>query len=279
MSTKTIVTHKNPHLDDVAAIWILQRCIPQWKKARLQFIAADHVGHALTDTRDMLHIGVGRGMFDEHKGNTKDSATSLVWKYCKKQKSCKLTKQQKLAMDEIVQYVNDEDHGLYFELPHREFMIGSVFTYLPTVTQEGSEGATAFGLSFLEAVFLGLTEKYILMGDWRKRIEFDTPWGKGVGVRTTVSSKVVARVAYSTGYELFVYKNERAGYLSVKAKNNSKVDLSAAYKALKDKEPRAEWYLHHSKKMLICGSDVANNTFLSKRSIQDLIKLIEGKIL
>ncbi len=46
---------------------------------------------------------------------------------------------------------------------------------------------------------------------------------------------------------------------------------------MKKIEPQAEWYLHHSKKMLICGSDVAANVYLSKVRIRDLVALIEKK--
>lgn len=276
MAAKTIVTHKNPHLDDVAAIWLLKRCLTKWEKAALDFVAADDRNTAMQDTDDRLHIGVGRGMFDEHKGDKNDSATTLVWKYCKKLNGKQFKPYEKRAMDELVAYVNEEDHGMLFEQQHREFMIGSVFTYLPSVTEHGSEGSVAFGSLYLDAVYQGLLEKQLLLADWKKAKSFRTRWGKGIAIETHVSSKVVARVAYSEGYTLFVYRNKRTGYLSVKARNDSRVDLTALYQYLKKEEPQAQWYLHHSKKMLICGSDVAVNTFLSNHTPGELVALLRS---
>ncbi len=272
MANPQLVTHHNPHLDDVAAIWILKRFLPKWKNARTSFIHAD-TGTKQKDTASRLYIGVGQGQFDEHKGDKEDSATTLVWKYCKKQKACKVSTVQRRALEELTDYVNDEDHGLLFEQKNREFMIGSVFSYLPEVTEKGSKGTVDFGLLYLDAVFAGLVQKHILMNDWKRRKEFKTRWGKGVAVTTRVSSQVVARVAYSKGYTLFVYRNTKSKYTSIKAKNTSRVNLTKAYKAVKELEPKAEWYFHHSKKMLICGSDVAANMYLSKLKVKDVIAL------
>ncbi|MAG11316.1 MAG: hypothetical protein CMI52_00715, partial [Parcubacteria group bacterium] len=54
----------------------------------------------------------------------------------------------------------------------------------------------------------------------------------------------------------------------------AKVNLTQAYKKASKLEPEAEWYLHHSKRMLICGSDVAENKKLSKMSLEKLISLL-----
>ncbi len=273
-TTKQLVTHQNPHLDDVAAIWYLQRFVPAWKNAKVKFVPADSK-KPLKDTKSVVHIGVGHGQFDEHKGNKADSATTLVWKWMKKQRSVKLTAVQKRALAELADYVNQEDHGLLYADEQREYMIGSVFTYLPQVTKKGSRGSLDFGLKYLDAVYLGLVQKHGLLKDWSKRKEFKTPWGRGVAIQTKASSKVLARVAYSRGFNLFVYKNPQTKYASIKAHNDSKVNLTKAYAAVKDMEPKAEWYLHHSKKMLICGSDVAANLFLSKMSLAKLIALVK----
>lgn len=272
---KLFVTHKNPHLDDVAAIWVLRRALPVWKRARVEFVAAD-ASYTRKDTADRIAIGVGRGQFDEHKGDRADSATTLVWKYCKKQPECVLkTPEERRAMDALVAYVNEEDHGMLFASPTREFMIGSVFTYLGRVTGEGSEGALQFGEQYLAGVYEGLLEKEWCMRDWKKRKEFNTPWGKGVSVTTTVSSKVVARIAYEQDYVLFVYSNPATHYLSIKSRNDSRVDLSGVATAVRSLEPDADWYLHHSYKMLICGSDVSANRALSSLSSAQLVALLQ----
>ncbi len=37
---KTIVTHLNPDLDAMAAIWLIRRFLPGWSKARVEFVPA-----------------------------------------------------------------------------------------------------------------------------------------------------------------------------------------------------------------------------------------------
>ena len=37
---KTLVTHINPHLDDIAAIWLFKKFHPDFKDAKIEFISA-----------------------------------------------------------------------------------------------------------------------------------------------------------------------------------------------------------------------------------------------
>ena len=37
---KTLVTHINPHLDDIAAIWLFKKYHPDFKDAKIEFISA-----------------------------------------------------------------------------------------------------------------------------------------------------------------------------------------------------------------------------------------------
>ncbi len=275
MKNRTIITHKSPHLDDITGIWLLKRLLPKWSEARVRFITADMKKKA-KNTSEKVYVGVAQTEFDEHKGNLKDSATTLVWKFCKKQRECKLSALEKRAMQELVEYVDDEDHGLYFVKDNREFMIGAVLTYMSDSDSKGSGAAVKFGMDYLDGVFAGLKEKQILVRDWARRKEFKTKWGRGVAVSTKVSSKVLARVAYSKGYKLFIYRNLKSKYTSIKAQNKSRVDLTSAYNKVKEIETKAEWYLHHSKKMLICGSDVAANLYLSKLPLKKIIDLVKS---
>ena len=48
------------------------------------------------------------------------------------------------------------------------------------------------------------------------------------------------------------------------------------YAKVKSLEPDAEWYLHFSKDLLICGSDKAANYKLSKLELNDLIGLVKA---
>jgi len=83
---KTLITHHNPHLDDICGMWLLERFDPSFKAAKHFYVAAnpDVLHKKIPSDANHVPVGVGRGAFDEHKGDINDSAASLVWKFLKK---------------------------------------------------------------------------------------------------------------------------------------------------------------------------------------------------
>ena len=127
----------------------------------------------------------------------------------------------------------------------------------------------------LDGIFITVREKQVLLRDWKKRTSFKTKWGRGVAIKTSVSSQQVAQLSMQKGYVLFAVVNPENGYRYIKsAVRKAKVNLTQAFKKAAKQEPNAEWYLHHSKRMLICGSDVAENKKLSKLSLRQLQELL-----
>ena len=61
----------------VAALWLLKRFEPSLKKSHFRFVPTSASGVKLPAHE--IGVGVGRGKYDEHKGDLKDSAASLVW--------------------------------------------------------------------------------------------------------------------------------------------------------------------------------------------------------
>jgi len=60
-------------------MWLLLRYAPESKGAKLEFIVTNAVGGKVKDDPDYVYIGVGRGKFDEHKGDVGQCATTLVF--------------------------------------------------------------------------------------------------------------------------------------------------------------------------------------------------------
>lgn len=268
----TIITHNAPHLDEITAIWLLHRFVQRWSRARVQFVASNTF-HPPKPRQDFMMIGVGRGQFDEHKGDMIDCAATLVYKFLAREKKIKLTPAQKKAVDELLVYVNDDDHGKLINLPHAEFSIGSALAYLSALGMT-SEKILLFGEMYLDGVYAALTEKQILDADWHTTKKISTPWGKGIGIETTVNPKIVLRRAAREGARVIVALNPKNKFRSIRSLLEVPIDLTAAYTVVKKLEPKAEWYLHHSKRMLICGSDVAANVYLSKLPLRALLQLI-----
>lgn len=268
----SIITHNAPHLDEIAAVWLLHRFVTRWSRARVTFVASNTFKPPESRV-DVMMIGVGRGEFDEHKGNMRDCAATLVYKHLQKEKKLKLNPLQQAALNELFAYVNDDDHGAHIALPHAEFSIGSVNAYL-TASGMSSAHLLSFGETYLDAVFAALMEKHTLVRDWRNAKKCKTRWGGGVGIETEVNPKVVLRRAAQQGAVVVAVVNPRTKFRSIRSLPETNVDLMSAYTVVKKLEPKAEWYLHHSKRMLICGSDVAANIYLSKIPLRALIKLI-----
>lgn len=274
---RTIVTHKNPHLDEIACIWLVKKYLPGWSGAKLKFVPTNPSGGAVKNpdkSAGTMYIGVGRGKFDEHKGNIDDSATTLVYKFIFKEKKVKIDKIESAALAELIEYVNNEDHGKHIDVPFAEFSVAGALANLPKVRPTTSVQITAIGSAYFDGVLEGLKEKCQLAQDWKKSVVVKTPWGKACAVETTVSAKVVLRRAVQDGAEIVITLNPKNKFRSIRAFASAPVDLSQPFEQAHRLEPRAEWYLHHSKRMLICGSDVAENKSLSKMTLSQLSQLV-----
>lgn len=269
---KLLVTHVNPHLDDICGVWLYRKFVPGWQKSRIHFISTSANGvvygkKAVDADSEIVHVGVGRGKYDEHKGNIGQSAATLVLADLKKRKL--LPKDHLLipALQKVVDYVLDGDLGLRTS-KDSIYEVGAVVQWII-----GSEKRLKAGEILLDALLLAMKDRVQLELDWKKKKIFNTKWGKGVGI---VSSVRGAQRAYEEGFVLLVQLDPKLGYRSIRANARSRVDLSQAFARAKKAEPPADWYLHHSKRMLICGSDVAPQSNLSKLTLDQLIGLVVG---
>src|SRR3989338_6642457 len=84
---KTLITHTLPHLDDICAMWLMKRYFLETKDAAIVFIPANEKGGDIVDNSDYIYIGIGRGKFDEHKGDIGQCATTLVFLFLQ-EKGC-----------------------------------------------------------------------------------------------------------------------------------------------------------------------------------------------
>lgn len=264
---KTLATHHNPHLDDVCGIWLLNRFHPAYKRAKVAFVNQA----SKIDEEKYIGIGIGRGKFDEHKGDLSDCASTLVYKEVKKQISSALTKK---ALELLVDYVNKEDHASFMGKEAHIFtppfvLLGHSFK------KNSSNKVLLLGFEMLDALFEVCLQYAQLEKDARKAKTFETKWGKGIGLETTVQSSIVGEWAYAQGVVLYAVVNKRTKYRLIKAVPSGKeINLTESFAKATKKEPKSSWFLHHSKRMLLCGSDVAKNHTFSKMNIQTLISLV-----
>lgn len=272
-----LVTHVKPHLDDICGIWLLRTYLPGFSKAAIRFIPIDEKGGKTWDGRkvdsnpSVIHVGVARGKFDEHRGIKNASATTLVWKYLKRKGFAPGNRpdDHRDALERIVDYVYAEDTGRLKGLPHRNVTLPVLLSGF-----HDSLRRTRIGFLLLQSLLHIETNALTLEDDWKRRIEFRTPWGRGVALETAAAGS--DDFSYRNGFVLVVTRNPKTGDRGIRAAMESGANLRELARKIREREPLAQWYLHHSGKLLLCGDAVAPRVRRSKLALNELVALIKS---
>lgn len=261
---KTLITHINPHLDDIAAIWLYKKYHPDFKDAAIEFISASDGNKESEENEDKVFLGVGRGKFDEHKGDLDDCAASLVWKDLK-EKGFTPTDQTSLnALEDLVDWVKLDDLG---KSKSDEFGVSAWIR--PKYSDDASsQKAIELGKEILDRILDVLKRKHQAKIEWETHIEFDSKFGKGYAIKGKAVDREFCK---NIGGDLF---------LMVDPENNSvqyftpsfEIDLKPIYDKVKQLDPDADWFLHQSHHMVICGSGSAPDSKKTKLSFEQLIE-------
>lgn len=269
---KILITHINPHLDDLAAIWLYKKFYQEFQEADLQFLSAS--SHAVTWQNnpvdidpDVIHFGIGRGKFDEHKGDLNESATSLVWKEIVNTLRVPTDEITKNALEKLVNWVTLEDTG---RLPLGEYPEFSVPAFIRPLddSKEGSKKAVALSSEILDRILKVLLKKEQAIKDWVGRVEFESKFGKSVAVISNSVDRVFCKIQ---GGDLFLMYDPKFG--SVQFFTPKDLDLEPIYNKVKNLDPAADWFLHQSHHMVLCGSGAAPDSKKTKLSFEQLIEV------
>ncbi|MCL4367156.1 hypothetical protein M1563_03225, partial [Patescibacteria group bacterium] len=207
---KTIITHIRPHLDEVGAIWLIKNFLDGWEKPEISFISAEKGNLGLVDLPDALHIGVGRGKYDEHKGDLEKSSMLLVWEDVKKQGKAPDDYLKRNAIDEFVNWNNLIDNA---RLPFDEYSVAS-FIRATTNDPQDSMESIELGLKILDRIYIRLVFKQVELGEWDKRVDFQSRWGKSMAIE---SANFRDFFAFRDGYNIVVRHNPQTNYIGVTA--------------------------------------------------------------
>jgi len=271
---KTLVTHIRPHLDDICALWLLARHIPGAKDAKIEFVPTDGNGGPRHDDADTICVGVGRGKFDEHKGDIDDCSTTLVYKEVLR--VAPPDAREQAALKKIVDWVFLADTGKLKGLPQQQFAVPAVFDGYFETHGRDSLAMTMFGFEILDSHLNAQRGEVEVEEAWQSRVEFESPWGLGAGL--TSNSRQIDGFAYEHGVAVAVIVNTAGTYHTIRADAKSSADLTGAHAEIMRRDPEASWYFHHSKKMLICGgTGGVPAAHPSKLSLADLIGIIRKR--
>lgn len=207
---KTIITHHRPHLDDICGAWLLKRFLSDFTDAKIDFIATSPTGNPHADTDEVVHIGVGRGQFDEHKGDLEDCATSLVFKFL--QQTIELSEDTERALEKIVAWVLLEDTGQLATIEQRDFAVPAILKGEYERTDRDSGAVVILGFQLLDALLVTQLNIVQLERDWTKRIEFESRFGSAVALSSDASS--ADSFAYRQGFVLLANINNSGRYHS-----------------------------------------------------------------
>lgn len=271
---KTLVTHINPHLDDIAAIWLLKKYDPQFSDALVEFISASH-DKSSEETEDRVFVGTGGGKFDEHKEGLDTCAGSLVFEYLK---SNNLLPQDQIiveALEELVEWNKLIDTGKAPASEFSEFSIQAIIRPKDGKA-ETSLKAVELGREILDRLLEVLKVKVSANRDWENRIEFETQFGKTIAISSSFVDRSFCKQkggpASPAGGDLFLIYDPK--YPSVQFFTPSfEIDLEPIYIKLKEVDGEADWFLHQSHHMVICGSGSAPESKLTNLTFEKLIDL------
>ncbi len=268
---KTLITHINPHLDDIAAIWLLKKFYPGFDSAQVEFISAGEGNKGLKESEDTIYIGVGRGRFDEHKGDLADCATSLVWKHLLKENLGPKDEIEKLSLDEIVAWVTMGDLGKLGQERWGDFSVPA-FIRPSNNSPETSLKSINLGGEILEMILVVIKRKQRSIKDWQKRIEFQSKFGKTYAVQSASINRAFCNSQDGDVYLMYDPDGKSVQYYTPKYD----LDLAPIYQKLIEIDGSASWYLHQSHHMVICGSGSAPDSKPTKLSFKQLIDMVKS---
>ncbi len=282
---KTIVTHMNPDLDALTAVWLLRRFGGEdWREAVVKFIPAGQTykGEKVDSNPDVLHVDVGLGRFDHHqRADEKVCAATLVLDYLIK-KSKQFAENE--ALKRLVAVVLAFDWAKHYRWPEIKedrtaffFFEHGIIEGWQQLYRNQSEKHLELALPVLDGIYENLKSKVEaerLIQE--KAVKFKTPWGKGIGAETDIFGFLA--VAQAQGYAVVVSKSPKFGYVRIHAYEfgKIKIDLSPVWEVLKQKDPAATWFLHAGKKLLLNGSRANPEMIPTKLSLGEIIEVLKN---
>lgn len=274
---KTIVTHLNPDLDALCSVWLLKRFLAGWEEAEVKFVPAGVA--PLQGDKDTLYVDTGFGKFDHHQTGKRTCAAQLVWKFIKK--NLKPDTYDLKAIERLVDVVlridfdaqditiaNASDDFYSFLFNERQIIRG-----LRTLYRGQSEKQLEVGMTILDAILEVLKAKIKAEEIIKNSRQFETQWGKGIGADT--NNEMYMHLAQENGFKVVVSKDPKKGHVRIHALPNRRIDFTDAYNKLKELDPKATWFLHASKSLLLNGSSANPDMKPTKLTLEEVIEVLK----
>jgi hypothetical protein len=266
-SGAVIVGHLSPDLDCLCAIWILRRW-GNFADATLRFVPSGQTLDNLpADSNPAIaHVDTGHGRFDHHGAADHSlSATELV--------------RRAVAPDEpvlqrLARSVTLLDHALASGGTAPD-ICDLIEGYNLLYPQSPEAVALAMIASF-DAWYAYEAKQLRLEDAFAQRVEFETPWGLGIAMESDDGGS--SRLAFGAGAVLYAYRDGR-GNMGIAARSRAPVNLTPILRELKRIDGKADWFLHPSKRLLLCGTPKAPPRVPSRLTLDELVGVLRGDYL
>lgn len=257
-----IVTHANPDFDCIVAIWLLKRFCGMGD-AEIKFMK---FGESIPpEYKGAVFVDIGEGEYDHH--HRKDFVSSAILVLGK------FNLQNDAVLKQLAEIARRIDHGLPDERTKGLLNLIYIIKGLNTLYRDDPLKVMTIAFDCLDAIYKQASLLIRFEAEFKKGVKFRTKWGPGLAIET--HNREIREYCHRKGYVVFVYVDPVTQYRGFAAPGGKGVNFSDVYEKIKAIEPDAEWYLHFSKDLLICGSDKAANYKLSKLEKDELINLVK----
>jgi hypothetical protein len=255
-----IVTQLNPDLDACLGVWLLRR-FGGFDEADILFVST---GNRVPYDDDVVYVDTSGGKYDHHDTNELVCAASLVFDDLKLQSD--------EALRQLVDFTILVDHGLLMDKDLGRFNVVHMIYGLNRLHADRPDVVIDISGHIFDSLYAHLRDELAAATDFERAIHFESKWGAGVGVET--SNRQVRYLAHYRGYRVFVFVDPKTGFRGFQSPGGSGIDFSETYEVLKLREPDADWFLHASKELLLCGSLKAPEKRLSRLALPELVSVI-----
>jgi len=210
------------------------------------------------------------GKFDEHKEGLHTCAGSLVFDFLKKMGLLPNDELTVKALEEMVEWNKQIDMGL---APISEFGEFSIQAFIRSKDSKikSSKQDVELGIKILDRVLKVLKKTQQSLKDWAGRVEFESKFGQSIAVKSETIDRPFCK---RKGGDLFIIYHPK--YSSVQYFTPSQtIDLSPIYEKVKSMDSQADWFLHQSHHMVLCGSSSAPDSKPTKLSFEQLIEVVK----
>lgn len=274
---KKIITHINPDLDAICSVWLLKKFHPDFKEAEIIFVPAGETyeNKQVDSDPNIIHVDTGEGKFDHHQLVEKTCSAELLFKYLKSKFGFLKNDKSLIRLIKLVIEIDHFGECLWpqADADYYELGIVDILNGLKLAGLLDDNGLINFGSKCLEGIHSSLKIKTEAEDELKKSQEFQTPWGRGIACLTANST--VIKLGQKKGFVLVVQKDPETELVRIKARPDSKVDLTKAYEEFKRLDPQATWFLHINKKMLLNGSTRNPKMKPTNLSLIKLIKVLK----